>query len=273
MRAPNFHKTRDLALGIREIRLAGLQDQRYYLAEPNDSDTRQVLVLMHGISRNAKLLIESFSPLVQGKGITLVAPLFEEQRCRDYQRLGRSGKGPRADLAITSILSEVTSLTGWNGHKAMFFGHSAGAQLVQRFMFAHPQLVDRAALSGAGWYTFPRDEEYPLGIRPTPLLPGVCFEPLRFLRVPAAVFIGLEDTVRDESLNCSRKIDHQQGRTRLDRARKWVRKMNMASRKLGLSSEVDLFEIEAIGHDYNQAVEMALLNERVIDWLLGPQQA
>ncbi len=272
MRARNLHKTPDLTLGIREMRLESLHDQRYFLAVPEGSDTRQVLVLMHGISRNAKLLIESIWPLVQGRGIALVAPLFEEKRCRDYQRLGRSGKGPRADLAVTSILSEVRRLTGWTGHKAMFFGHSAGAQFVQRFMFAHPQLVERAALSGAGWYTFPRDEDFPLGIRPTPLLPGIGFEPLRFLRVPAAVFIGLEDTVRDDSLNRSRKIDRQQGRTRLERARKWVRKMNATSQKLGLSSEVGLFEIEKIGHDYNQAVEMALLNERVIDWLLSQQE-
>ncbi len=259
------------ASGIRKMRLENLRDQRYYLAVPEDSDTHHVIVLVHGISRKARLLIESIWPLVQGKGVTLIAPLFEKDRCSDYQRLGRAGKGPRADLAVICMLNEVGRLTGWTGHKAMFCGHSAGAQFVQRFMFAHPQWVARAALSGAGCYTFPCQEQYPGGIRLTRRLPGVRFEPLRFLRVPAAVFVGREDTVRDATLNCLPKIDRQQGRNRLERARKWVMEMDRAARNLGLSSQIELFEIEEIGHDYCQAVQVGLLNNCVVDWLLGHQ--
>jgi len=256
--------------GIQEMRLDNLPDQRYYLAVPGDTSERsRVLVLVHGISRGALLLMESFWPLVRDRGVILVAPLFEEKRCSDYQRLGRSGKGPRVDLAVKCILGEVSALTGWSGNKALFFGHSAGAQFAQRFLFAHPQSVERAALSSAGCYTFPSDDPYPAGIQPTTLLPDIRFEPLRFLRVPAAVFIGREDTLRDETLNCSRKIDRQQGRNRLERARRWVAAMNRKSVKLGLPSKVDLFEFDEMGHDYGQAAQVGLLNECVVNWLLG----
>ncbi len=270
MQVRNYQKSSPaLAFGIQEMRLENLPQQCYYLSGPDGKDSGRVLVLIHGISRNVKMFIESVCPLVQGKGVTLVAPLFEKNRCRDYQRLGRNGKGPRSDLALDAILSEVSQLTGWTGRKAFFYGHSAGAQFVQRYLFAHPQRVERAALSAAGWYTFPDNHDYPFGIRSTPDLPGIDFEPRRFLRVPAAVFIGLEDTLRDEALNVSRRVDRVQGRNRLERARSWVAAMQKAAHNHGLPSRTELFEIGGVGHDYNEAIEVGQLNQHVLKWLFS----
>lgn len=255
--------------GIRKLRLDNLNAQRYYLARPNGLKAEQVLVLVHGISRHARQFIETVYPLVRNTGITLVAPLFEKGRCSDFQRLGRSGKGPRSDLALNAILSEVRRLTGWTGRKAFFYGHSAGAQFVQRYLFAHPQRVARAALSAAGWYTLPGRHAYPLGIRPSTQLPGLGFEPSRFLRVPAAVFVGLEDTLRDEALNVSWRIDRWQGTNRLERARNWVQAMHEAALKHGLPPRTELFELAGVGHDHRQAVEAGRLNHRVLEWLFA----
>lgn len=256
-----------VACNVRHMRLKNLPQQRYYLARPDGRDSGRVLVLVHGISRNAKMFIESIGSLVQGMGVTLVAPVFEKSRCKDYQRLGRNGHGPRSDLALEAILSEVNQLSGRSGGKAWFYGHSAGAQFVQRYLFAHPQRVERAALSAAGWYTFPHDLDYPFGICPTPDLPGIDFEPARFLRVPTAVFIGLEDTSRDEALNVSRRVDRAQGRTRLERARNWVSAMQTAARERALPTRTELFEVESMGHDHATAIEVAHLNQRVLQWL------
>jgi len=258
--------------GIQQRKHSNLPRQRYYLSVPQNSETRDVIVLVHGISRRAKLLIESFWPMIQGQGIALVAPLFDEKRCKDYQRLGRSGKGPRSDLALIAILSEVAELTGWSKRKALFYGHSAGAQFVQRFMFAHPQWVKRAAISAAGWYTFPEHHYFPLGIDSTRLLPGIHFAPNRFLRVPTAVFIGMQDTSRDDALNQRKKIDRLQGTNRLERARNWVSAMRNASHQSGLQPCVELFEFEGVGHNYRQAIEGGQINQRVLMWLLEARQ-
>jgi len=251
------------------MKLLGMQEQSYYLAVPECRTTDQVIVLVHGTSRNVQPLLESFWPLVRKRGIALLAPLFGESNYKDFQRLGRSGKGPRADLAINAMLAEVGSLTGWHAGKAFFFGHSAGAQFVQRYMFAHPQKVLKAALSAAGWYTFPVQRDYPAGIRGTADLPGVHFEPQRFLQIPTAAYIGLEDTLRDESLNCSRRIDRLQGANRLERARNWVRAMQKAARKHDLKPKAELFEIGGICHDYKKAVSSGQINQRVLAWFLS----
>ena len=247
----------------------GMREHKYYLAIPDGGHVKQGIVLVHGISRNVKPLLESFWPLVRHLGIALLAPLFSESVYKDFQRLGRVGRGPRADIALNSMLAEAASVSRWRLDKAFYFGHSAGAQFVQRFMIAHPQQVKKAALSAAGWYTFPVETDYPAGIRRVACLPDVAFEPRRFLRVPTAVFIGLEDTLRDKSLNRSRKIDRQQGRNRLERARKWVSAMQNAAHLHAMAPLTELFEIAGISHDYSTAVESAGLSQQVLAWFLS----
>ena len=253
-----------LTPGIHEMQLQG---STYFLAAPECEQVDQVIVLVHGVSRNVKGLIESFWPLIRKSRIALLAPRFDVSNYRDFQRLGRSGKGPRADLALIAMLSELKLMTGWPTDKVLMFGHSAGAQFVQRFLFAHPNRVIKAALSAAGCYTFPVNRNYPAGIQISSELPGVHFEPQRFLRIPTAVFIGLEDTLRDESLNRSRRVDKQQGTTRLERARRWVQAMQKASAKHGLKRTCELFEITGVCHDYPKAVSSAQLNQWVFVWL------
>ncbi len=255
--------------GISKMKLGGMSKLHYYLAVPESGKVDEVVVLVHGISRNIQWLVESFWPLARNRRVALVAPLFAESTFRDFQRLGRNGRGPRADLAIQAILAEVRETTGWHKSRAFFFGHSAGAQFVQRYMFAHPQRVARAALSAAGCYTFPVDRSYPAGIGSATSLPGIHFEPARFLRVPTAVFVGQEDTTRDGSLNCSRKVDSLQGTNRLQRARNWVRAMATAGREQGLEPQVELFELPGISHDYAQAVKSGQLNQKALAWLLS----
>ena len=253
---------------IRLVNLKNMPGQQYYLASGNPSKSSKLVILVHGIARNADLLIQTFQKISMDKDVILVAPVFDRERCTDYQRLGRSGKGPRADLILKAIINDAKRLTGWRGQKAAFFGHSAGAQFVHRYMFAHPQNVTCAALSAAGWYTFPTDKAYPRGIRPTHRLPDLHFEPSRFLRVPTAVFIGKDDIIRDETLNVRPALDRQQGINRLERARKWTASMQRAAKKINITTPLELFELENVGHDFEQAVWNARLHQRVLDWIL-----
>lgn len=256
--------TRDIQL----ISLKQFPGQRYYLAGQHPSKTAKVLVLVHGIARNAELIIRTFWKTAKDQNLILVAPLFDRENCTDYQRLGRNGKGPRADLSLKCILHDVAARTGWQGKRAAFFGHSAGAQFVHRYMFAHPQTVACAALSAAGWYTFPSNKVFPRGIQPTRKLPDLHFEPSRFLRIPTAVFVGLEDVIRDETLNAGPALDRQQGVNRLERARNWVRAMQVSAQRMNLPSRLELFELEKVGHDFEQAVWISGLHQRVIEWTL-----
>ena len=79
--------------------LAGDPPLDYFAYLPR-SEPNRILVSVHGISEKPADHTERFSDLAERHGVAVVAPHFELSIWRDYQRLGREGKGPRADLAL-----------------------------------------------------------------------------------------------------------------------------------------------------------------------------
>ncbi|MGH7960374.1 MAG: hypothetical protein ACRERD_00925, partial [Candidatus Binatia bacterium] len=119
--------------------LAQEPEQQYFLYIPSTGSAGvPVFVTVHGISRNATQHMRHFAPLAEHYGVVLVAPLFPRDHFRDYQRLGRRGKGKRADHALDKIVTEVGSLTGATTDTLYLFGYSGGGQFVHRYALAHP---------------------------------------------------------------------------------------------------------------------------------------
>mgnify|MGYP002640863476 FL=1 len=75
--------------------------QHYLLYVPKKSSVANmpIFVTVHGISRNAREHAKRFAPFAERYGVILIAPVFSQKRFPDYQRLGRKGKGERADIA------------------------------------------------------------------------------------------------------------------------------------------------------------------------------
>ena len=196
--------------------------QKYFLYIPSKGAAfAHTFIAVHGITRNAAEQADFFSSFAERYGVVLIAPLFPEDRFRDYQRLGREGKGKRADFALDAIVAEVGSLFGARTSKLYLFGFSGGGQFVHRYAMAYPERVARVALAAAGWYTFPDPTmDFPLGIKRTSGLPDISFNLARFLSVPTCVLVGENDVLRDPVLKKSRRIDRQQGVTRLERGKK-----------------------------------------------------
>jgi pimeloyl-ACP methyl ester carboxylesterase len=232
-----------------------------------------LFVTVHGTSRNAREHVELFEPLVDAQGVVLLAPLFEAGPFEDYQRLGRTRLGGgRADRALEAAIAEVGRRSGSRTERVYLFGYSGGAQFAHRFVLAHPERVAAAAISSAGWYTFPAPGlPYPLGIGSATGLPGVRFDPDAFLRVPLLVTVGEDDTLRDDSLRRDGAIDREQGRTRAERARRWVAAMRSAARSRGISAEIELRELPGTGHSFEQNMEEAGLGEIVFEHLFAPR--
>ncbi|MFN0058046.1 MAG: PHB depolymerase family esterase [Planctomycetota bacterium] len=250
--------------------LNGDPTQEYILYVPRSAPAdARVLVSMHGISRNAHEHASVFTPMCEEYGVVMLVPIFTKDLHKDYQRLGRKGRGSRTDLLLQQFLVEVTFQTGVDASQVYLFGFSAGAQFAHRYAMAHPHRVARAVVAAAGWYTFPDlTQRFPYGIRPVRTLEGVTFNPEEFLRIPMELLIGERDTTTHNVRSTERTVA-QQGVNRLDRARRWVAAMGEAATSYFLDCQVTLTEVPGIGHSFTSFCNEGALVERVGRFLFG----
>lgn len=236
---------------------------------PRRTATR-ILVSVHGISESARSHAEHFAPLAERHGSLLVAPHFERPAWRDYQRLGRPGRGPRADRALERLVAAVGARAGVGSGRFFLFGYSGGGQFAHRYLMAHPRRVAAAAVASAGWYTFPDTRRrFPHGIRRGASFGDLELDADVFLRVPLLVTVGERDVERDGSLRQTERIDREQGLNRLERARRFVAAMRRAAERRGMPSPVVLRPLPGAGHSFEENVADADLARLVCTHFFG----
>jgi pimeloyl-ACP methyl ester carboxylesterase len=225
------------------------------------------LVVLHGISRNADELVALFTPEAERSGRIVVVPHFSASAWPHFQRPCRAA---RPDQALLALLSHLAMLDAAFAGPVDIFGHSGGAQLAHRFAMLYPNRVGRLNLAAAGWYCLPDTSmAYPYGL-------GVDADPgslswarrheqalSAYLRLSVQVFVGLEDSLRDDALRQSPKLDRVQGATRIARAQTYVEHFRAAARAKGIIPDITLTPLPGVGHDVAQAIRDAGLAAKV----------
>lgn len=240
----------------------------FQLYLPADLDpSRPVLTAVHGISRNPQDWMDRLRARADASRAPLLTPLFSESRYSDFQRLGRHGKGERADHALIRLVESLSAEYGFSPSMGLF-GFSGGAQFAHRFVLAHPGRVASLVLGAAGWYTWPDPTTaFPYGTRPINSLPGVRFDPLNLLSVPMRVIVGERDTARDASLNCRKRIDTQQGRNRVVRAENWVRALRRYAQDNHIHCRIDYHPLAGADHAILESDFGEVFGQLVCDWI------
>lgn len=240
-------------------------DLAYHLFVPERafvSRRAPLLISVHGISRNALEQIEAFVEYAAVRGYVVMAPCFDTPADTDYQRLGRRGRGRRADLVLDRAIARLSETTGIHFDQRLLFGFSGGGQFVHRYLMAHPDRVDAAVVAAAGWYTFPdAGLVYPIGLRVGGSLAGVRLEARDFLRVPVLALVGSRDVERDESIRTTTKVDELQGVDRRERARRWIEAMRAAARSRSLPGRHEILELDGVGHSFSDCAGAGLAKE------------
>lgn len=234
--------------------------REYYYYIPASAGPRsEMLVLVHGITRNAAEYISRFRDPADAHGLILVAPLFTKRRFGQYQQVVAGRRRIRADLALFDILDEIGRMTGADTSRVHLFGYSGGAQFVHRFAMFHPARCASISVAAAGWYTMPDDSlDYPLGIA------GMGFDKQAFLAIDRLVLVGEEDRARDESLRTSAELDALQGRTRVARAYAWADAMAAEAERLGGGGRAFFEIIPGAGHAFGDPATLRVLPAAVI---------
>lgn len=253
------------------VRLTGEPRQLYYIYRPRTALPAAPLVIaVHGISRNARRHAQRLAPLAERYGAVLVAPLFDQERFPDYQRLGRAGRGERADQMLERIIAEVEASTGADGHRVYLFGFSGGGQFVHRFAMAYPARVASYVVGAAGWYTFPDETiAFPRGTRIRHCLQDLCFDADQYLKVPALVLVGERDVRKGSALRHTAAVSRQQGRSRVERGAHWIEAMRTAARDRGYKTDFEFDTLARSGHSFERADRRGGMGARAFSWFFA----
>jgi dienelactone hydrolase len=244
--------------------------QQYFVFVPESGGRdAPIVVSVHGIARNADQHARLMSAYCDLHGAVLVAPLFDAEQYPDYQRLGRVGRGKRADTALNLIIGEVAQQTGASAERFNLFGFSGGAQFAHRYTMAHPHRVASAVFASAGWYTLPdATRRFPRGTRQNKKLPGVRFDAEEFLTVPMTVLVGTND-VTQEGLRRSERLDAEQGVSRVERAKSFVSAIEACAAAHYLEPQIAYEELENCDHSFKRSILRSGLGERIFAAFFG----
>lgn len=238
----------------------------YHLFLSSGDAQRPLLVMVHGVSTHPATLIELAARRAAEHRTPLMAPDFHAEELEGYQRLGDSELPLLAARALENALVDAARLPGIPAGPVDLMGFSGGAQFVHRFALFYPQLVRRIVVAAPGWYTYlDGDEPYPYGTGASSARGGLEPNVAEFLKIPKLVAVGERDVERDRQLRTGR-VD-EQGRNRLERARRWVEHVNTLSSRAGLGERTSLAVLPRTGHSVSQAMRQGGLAHRMFEFL------
>lgn len=235
-----------------------------------------LLVVFHGIVRNADVYRDQAMPMAERFGAIVVAPLLDEARFPGewYQQgglLDADGRArPPADWQFQVVPALVAAVRTREEKPALpyyLIGHSAGAQFLVRLAAYLPGEARRIVAGNAGSLLFP-SRDHPFGYGLGGLPPELCDDAMlqRYFAAPLTLYLGTGDVTPKKRFDASepamRQGPHRYGRNQagFDMARR-------LAQERGWTFSWRKVETPGIDHD---AARMFAAKE-VADALFGPK--
>jgi poly(3-hydroxybutyrate) depolymerase len=217
-----------------------------------------LVIVFHGVVRNAENYRDFAIPLAERSGAILVAPLLDPERFPEewYQRgglLDAEGRArPREEWMFTVVPKIVADARAREGRPDLpyhLIGHSAGAQFLVRLAAYLPGDARRIVAGNAGSLLFPsRDHAfgYGLGGLPPELSDDTMLQ--RFFAAPLTLYLGTADTTPRRRFDAS-EAAMKQGPHRLGRNQAFFALAEAMARTRGWTFNWRKVETPGIEHD------------------------
>jgi cyanophycinase len=215
-----------------------------------------LLVVMHGMRRNAEDYRDYAIPLADRAGALVVVPQFDEKRfpTQAYQggNVMKDGQAqPPASWTYEMVADVIAQMRASEQRQDMpvaFIGHSAGGQFLTRLAAFLPGDATRIVAANPGTLLFPtREMPFGYGFGKLPAELGGDDAIRRYLAAPLTLFLGTKDTL-SANLDVSAEA-LKQGATRIERGRACFERAHELARERGWPFGWRLIEAPGIGHD------------------------
>lgn len=223
-----------------------------HYAEPEGlSPDAPIVLVMHGVGRNADEYRDNWIELAQTYGFAVYAPEFDSARfprAKAYNMGGLTQSKNRAFDAIEPLFDAVKARRETDEKGYYLFGHSAGGQFVHRYaFFGKSRRMHLALAANSGWYTLPtRAAKWPYGLGG---LKRSRFDIDVILKMPLTILLGDQDTdPNSRNLRHTPEADAQ-GLNRYDRGIYFLKLSNTLAKQRRIKSNWSYNVVPGIGHD------------------------
>lgn len=243
-----------------------------FLYKPESYRRERILVVMHGVNRNAEEYRDHAEKMADRLGTLIVAPLFDVNQFPSvkYQRGGVVNQDnepqPRDEwtyLFIPEIVERIRELENQKDIPFYVIGHSAGGQFVVRMSAFLNTGAKRLVASNPGSLIFPtRDNPFGYGFGGLPSELSSDEQLKNFLSVPLTLYVGTEDNKPDEYFDDSADA-MKQGNGRYQRSHACFNMAKRLAEENGWPFAWRIVDAPGIGHDHemmfnHQMCEQAL---------------
>jgi hypothetical protein len=217
-----------------------------------------MLMVFHGVSRNAEEYRDDARGMADRFGALVVAPQFDAKQFGRgmYQQGGVFRQGQVVERAkwtfslIPKLIDELRRMEQAPDLPCYLIGHSAGGQFLGRMGAFMTAGAERVVIANAGSYIFPtRDMDYPYGFGGLP--DELCDDDdlRKYLARPLTLYLGTGDTERDVDLDKSPRADRE-GPNRYERGKNAFRAAQELARDKGWEFNWKLVEAPGVVHDH-----------------------
>lgn len=217
-----------------------------------------LLVIFHGVQRNAEDYRNFAITLAERFGALVVAPLFDSPRfpTARYQRGGLVAPDGRAQAReqwtyaiVPRLVAYVREQEGRAALPYFLVGHSAGGQFLVRLAAFLPGEAARIVAANPGSHLFPtRNQDFGYGFGGLPPELGGDDVIRRYLAAPLTIYLGTDDIYPRPSFDDSPPA-MQQGANRLERGRACFAAAQRLAQERGWAFNWRKVETPGIGHD------------------------
>lgn len=217
-----------------------------------------LLIVCHGVQRNAEDYRNFAITLAERFGVLVVAPLFDKERfpMARYQRGGLVGADGAVQpperwtyASIPRMVARVRELEGKPELPYYLIGHSAGGQFLVRMAAFLPGEAERIIAANTGSHLFPtREADFGYGFGGLP--PELSGDDVirRYLAARLTLYQGTGDVIADPSMDASPPA-MRQGPNRLARGRAAFAAAQALAKEKGWVCNWRLVETPGIAHE------------------------
>lgn len=241
-----------------------------------------LLVVLHGLGRNAAGYRDYARALADRHGLLVVAPLFDRTRFPVWRyQLGGIARSNASDntlvvqprdawlsTTLDGLVEAVREREGRPSLDVIVAGHSAGGQALTRHALTTMQKPRLLIVANPSTWLWPDpDRRFPYGFAGLPAPPGGEDGLRRYLALPLIVLLGTADDRQDPDLNRTPEA-MRQGEHRYARGRAYYSAGEALARERGWAFGWRLVEVSDVGHNANRMLN-APATAAAVDAALG----